>query len=119
MADKDVINPRLVAAGDKIVPKGYRTPEVVRSVSVILHMANGVDVVYEDGEEVRKSSEKDLTPTEEQVLETHKRAVEATEAAAKAEEKRAEELAKLEERRQEAIRRQQEISEASAASEGE
>lgn len=64
----DVKNPRLVVAGDRIIPKGLRSPEVVRSVAVIVRMASGMDYVYESDEEVRIAPDDVPVPSEQEVL---------------------------------------------------
>lgn len=45
-------NPRLVKRGEVVRPKDQDFDEVVRSVSVVLHLANGMDVVYRTDEKV-------------------------------------------------------------------
>lgn len=119
MPDQETVNPRLVVPGDKIIPKGLRTPEVVRSVAVIVRMANGTDVVYEDGEEVKRASEEVLTPSEEELLEAHTREVERAKERAEEAERRADELADLKRREEEALERQRQISEESTSGGGE
>lgn len=57
-----VTNARQVKVGDVIVPKGWKAPEAVRSVSIVLHMSNGQDVVYTSAEEV------DLVPAPDEAF---------------------------------------------------
>lgn len=45
-------SPRLVRAGDRVQMKGSQATEVVRDVSLVLHLANGVDEVYKVDEPV-------------------------------------------------------------------
>lgn len=58
-------NPRLVRRGDVVKIKGNEDQsEVVRMVSVVLHLANGQDVVYDVTEDVQMGEEDDVDPTE-------------------------------------------------------
>lgn len=68
--------PRLIVSGDRIIPKGLRTPEVVRGVSFVVHLADGTDVVYEDDEDVRMAPADAITPSMKDVEEAHKRELE-------------------------------------------
>lgn len=47
------VDPRQILPGHFIQPKNGEDPEVVRSVSVVLHLANGFDEVYETDEKVK------------------------------------------------------------------
>lgn len=120
MADENVRNPRLVVPGDKIIPKGHRIPDVVRSVAVIVRMASGMDYVYEDEDEVRIAPEGAVAPSEEEVLEAHRRAVEQIEAETAAVRARtAEIIAAREELEQARLAQQEAISESQDRKEGE
>lgn len=55
-------NPRLLRRGDVVKLKGTDQVEVVRNVSVVLHMANGQDVVYDVLEEVEMAELEDVDP---------------------------------------------------------
>lgn len=52
-AQEDAFDPRVVRPGDFVVPKGGGRAEFVKSVSVILHLDNGVDEVYRDTEQIQ------------------------------------------------------------------
>lgn len=73
----DTKNPRLVAAGDKIFPKGRKTAEAVRSVAVIVRLADGTDHVYETDEEVRVAPLEELVPSEIELQEAIQREAES------------------------------------------
>lgn len=47
------IHPQTVLQGQTIRSKETKTDEVVRSVSVVVHLANGTDEVYNDDETVK------------------------------------------------------------------
>lgn len=91
-ASNPVQLPRLVVPGDIIIPKGRQKGEVVRSVSVVLHMADGTDVVYEDDDEVR------VAPTDHEPVsladlkEAHQREIEHADRAIEEAQKRLEEI---------------------------
>lgn len=90
-------NPRLVVSGDKIVPKGRQRAEVVRSVAVIVRMADGTDHVYESDEEVRTAPDTELVPSEIELQESVQREADnqaRQEAFAEAAREQAEKLAK-------------------------
>lgn len=52
--ETEAVNPRTVFRGDVIVPKGWDKSEAVRSVSIVLHLANGQDEVYTTDETVSR-----------------------------------------------------------------
>lgn len=52
-------NTRLIKRGDVVVVKGTDRTEVVRSVSTVLHMADGQDLVYTTEESVEKVTNPD------------------------------------------------------------
>lgn len=45
-------SPRLIKRGDVVRVKGQKNYEPVRFISVVLHMANGQDIVYSTDEKV-------------------------------------------------------------------
>lgn len=47
------VHPQTVLKGQTIRSKDTGKDEVVRSVSVVLHLANGYDEAYDDGESVQ------------------------------------------------------------------
>lgn len=51
------VDPRTVARGMVVWSKDSKRDEVVRDVSVVLHLANGWDEVYSVGEELEVLSE--------------------------------------------------------------
>lgn len=56
-------DPRLIAKGTVIWHKGLGREEVVRDVSVVLHMANGEDLVYRVGsDEIEVIAEQPSAP---------------------------------------------------------
>lgn len=57
-------NPRLLRRGDVVQLKGQEVSEVVRDVSIVLHLANGQDEVYHTTEEVTMGEIDDIDPTE-------------------------------------------------------
>lgn len=57
------VNPRLVLPGHLVQPKSSEAPELVRSVSVVLHLANGFDEVYETDETVKVLPPEELPET--------------------------------------------------------
>lgn len=71
MAKKPAVNnkdPRLVSRGSVIWHKGLQRDEVVRDVSVVLHMANGEDLVYHVGlDEVELLAEQPSIPAPEEI----------------------------------------------------
>lgn len=69
----DTRNPRLVVKGDRFIPKGLKHTEVVRSISVVVHASNGVDYVYDDGEEIRIAPDEELAPSEIELQEALQR----------------------------------------------
>ncbi len=48
------IHPQTVLPGNTIRSKNSKTDEVVRSVSVIVHLANGMDEVYDDTDPITR-----------------------------------------------------------------
>lgn len=63
MATKKVevteISPREVRKGEIILLKGTQMPEAVRSIEVVLNMANGQALVYDVSEKVEKVTNPD------------------------------------------------------------
>lgn len=94
-ASEAVQTPRLIVAGDAIIPKGRQKPELVRGVTFILHMADGTDATYEDDDEVRLAPRGSETVTMQAVKEAKERELAAADEAIEREQ---EHLAELEER---------------------
>jgi hypothetical protein len=61
--------PRLTRVGDLVQPPDGSEPELVRSVSVILHLANGMDYRYTDEDRVEVLDPPPPEVTEDQVEE--------------------------------------------------
>jgi hypothetical protein len=107
--------PRLIVPGDKIIPKGRRTPEVVRSVSIVIHAADGMDYVYADDDEVRMAPADVVTPSMEDIKAAHEREIEMADKAIDEARTRLEELTvrerELEDLRAQLIERESRINE--------
>lgn len=55
------VNPRFIKRGDIIQQEGIEGSEVVRDISIILHMANGMDVIYKANATVDRVPPEDLS----------------------------------------------------------
>ncbi len=58
-------SPRLIRRGDVVQQKGVERSEVVRDVSVVLHLANGQDEVYHVSEAVTLADPEEHEPAPE------------------------------------------------------
>lgn len=65
----DKMSPRRVGTGAAIWSRDFKTTEVVRGVSVVIHLANGHDEVYQDSDavEVLRTQPEPVTDDEVEV----------------------------------------------------
>lgn len=60
-AKVEKVNPRFIKRGDIIEQEGIAGSEVVRDISIILHMANGMDVTVKANDTVSRIPPEDLS----------------------------------------------------------
>lgn len=47
------VHPQTILRGNTVRSRESKTDEIVRSVSIVVHLANGMDEVYDDTDEVQ------------------------------------------------------------------